>query len=130
MSTAQTQGSAGGGTGSVGVKQFTTTIGDYPERPVPAASDHFKSGFRSMKKSGVDYTWVNLAQDIDFEGGDVRDALRKVIRMVLEDGIRPAIGGIGGAGKVISLDKAPEVLIPGSERGVEDGNTLVVRVVE
>ncbi|KAL0066012.1 hypothetical protein AAF712_007002 [Marasmius tenuissimus] len=112
------------------VKQFTTTVGDFPERPVPSASDHFKSGIRSMRKTGVDYTWVNLAQDIDFEGGDVRDALKRVIRMALEDGVRPAVGGIGGAGRVISLDKAPEVLVAGSERGMEDGNTIVVRVVE
>ncbi|KAJ8085850.1 hypothetical protein PM082_004669 [Marasmius tenuissimus] len=117
-------------TQSGGVKQFTTTVGDFPERPVPSASDHFKSGIRSMRKTGVDYTWVNLAQDIDFEGGDVRDALKRVIRMALEDGVRPAVGGIGGAGRVISLDKAPEVLVAGSERGMEDGNTIVVRVVE
>ncbi|KAK1231062.1 hypothetical protein PQX77_005828 [Marasmius sp. AFHP31] len=112
--------------GGGGVKQFTTTVGDFPERPIPSASDHFKSGIRSMRKTGVDYTWVNLAQDIDFEGGDVRDALKRVIRMALEDGVRPNVG----VGNVISLDKAPEVFMAGSERGMEDGNTIVVRVVE
>ncbi|KAK1234148.1 hypothetical protein PQX77_002660 [Marasmius sp. AFHP31] len=112
--------------GGGGVKQFTTTVGDFPERPIPSASDHFKSGIRSMRKTGVEYTWVNLAQDIDFEGGDVRDALKRVIRMALEDGVRPNVG----VGNVISLDKAPEVFMAGSERGMEDGNTIVVRVVE
>ncbi|KAL0575362.1 hypothetical protein V5O48_006613 [Marasmius crinis-equi] len=116
--------------GGASAKQFITTVGDYPERPIPSASDYFKSGLRSMRKSGVDYTWVNVAQDIDYEGGDVRDALRKVLRMALEEGVRPACGGISSVGKVVSLEKTPDVLTPGSERGVEDGNTIVVRVVE
>ncbi|KAG7096523.1 hypothetical protein E1B28_003952 [Marasmius oreades] len=117
--------STGGSSGAV--KQFTTTIGDFPDRPVPSASDHFKSGIRSMRKSGVDYTWVSLAQDIDFEGGDIRDALKRVIRMALEEGVRPASGG---AGRVVGLERTPEVFITGGERGLEGGNTVVVRVVE
>lgn len=34
------------------VTQFTTLVGDTPSRPIPTAQDNFRSGFRSLKRTG------------------------------------------------------------------------------
>ncbi|KAJ7155365.1 hypothetical protein C8R43DRAFT_1126036 [Mycena crocata] len=91
--------------------------GDVPGRPVPSAKDNFRAGLRALrgnqgekggkkeasgsgKKKGceVGYAWVSAAQDVDWEGEDVRDGLGALIRMALEEGVRPVVeGGPGGA---------------------------------
>ena len=142
-----------------GRKQFTTLVGDVPGRAIPSAGDHFKAGLRSLrlrkggrsrsvsgsggqdegKGSGsgngngkVGYAWVSVAQDVDWEGEDVRESVGAVLRMTLDDGVRPWTGNVYGAGdgergKVVPFERAPEVFGDGGL--VQDGGTVVVKIV-
>ncbi|KAL0576273.1 hypothetical protein V5O48_005717 [Marasmius crinis-equi] len=112
------------------VKQFTTLVGDFPHRPVPSASDHFKSSLRSMKggdgngASRVAYSWISIDQDVDFEGGDVAVGISKVLSECTGGGeLRPFVGD----GRVVTFERAHEVFRP--DGGLEGGGTVVVRVV-
>ncbi|KAF7330851.1 hypothetical protein MVEN_02424500 [Mycena venus] len=134
-------------------KQFTTTVGDCPTRPVPTAKDNFRAGLRALKGgngsgisapdeekkkgskkekenkkekgSAVSYAWVSAAQDVDWEGEDVRDSLGAVVRMTLEEGVRPVVEG-----SAVPFERAGEVF-EGREGsgGVLRGGSVVVRVV-
>ncbi|KAJ7667543.1 hypothetical protein DFH06DRAFT_983356 [Mycena polygramma] len=154
-------------------KQFTTTVGDCPARPVPTAKDNFRAGLRALKgasasvsapkekekeekakksrfrskskssssgKNGgggghvVSYAWVSAAQDVDWEGEDVRDSLGGVVRMALEEGVRPVVEE--GVKAALPFERAPEVFEPARWRGgdggvgagVLRGGSVVVRV--
>ena len=140
--------------------QFTTLVGDAPNRVVASAGDNFRAGVRTLriggsgssvkyqdmpdlqdpldvlggsadgydgydglasKKAGkkkqrgdkaskakvttksakkktklkprtVNYTWVSLVSDIDWEGDGVCDTLRSVLQLAVEYGVRPAVG--------------------------------------
>ena len=127
--------------------QFTTLVGDAPDRVVASAGDNFKAGARALRIGGsgsgvknqdmhlqdpfdvlgdgenglglekeggdkpnrakvtakstkkarlklrrVNYSWVSLVSDIDWEGDGVCDTLRSVLRIAVEHGIRPSIG--------------------------------------
>ncbi|KAJ7499376.1 hypothetical protein FB451DRAFT_1428973 [Mycena latifolia] len=129
---------AAGGPGA-GRKQFTTTVGDAPARPVPTAKDNFRAGLRALrgsnqpqgakgaggKRSEVGYAWVSAAQDVDWEGADVRDALGAVLRLALaEGGVRPVVEAER------PFERAPEVFERGDGAGaVLRGGSVVVRVV-
>lgn len=89
-------------------------------------------------KRTVNYAWVSVAADVDYEGEDVRDSLGAVVRMVEEGWIKPWVGdgvdedGAGAGGKSVPFDKAPEVFRRGAEGPVgllKDGGTCVVRIV-
>ncbi|KAL0065692.1 hypothetical protein AAF712_007333 [Marasmius tenuissimus] len=115
---------------SHGVKQFTTIVGDFPLRPVPSASDHFKASLRSMKGADgngscrVAYSWVSVDQDVDFEGGDVAAGLAKLLGECTGSGeLRPFVGD----GRVVTFERAHEVFRV--DGGLEGGGTVVVRVV-
>jgi hypothetical protein len=125
---------------NIGVKQFTTLIGDFPGRAIPTAGDNFRAGLRSLnfgvggrsdgkKQDGgkVGYAWVSVAQDVDWEGEDVSETVGAVLRMSLEDGIRPWVGGKGE--RVMPFEKAPEVFVNGGRGMLGDGGTVVVKVV-
>ncbi|KAI0092524.1 hypothetical protein BDY19DRAFT_490111 [Irpex rosettiformis] len=97
-------------------------------------------GRPKAQKRTVNYAWVSVAADVDFEGEDVRDSLGEVVRMVEEGWIRPWVGGDeqndaeGGedVGKSVPFDKAPEVFRRGAEGPVgvlKEGGTCVVRIV-
>ncbi|KAJ6567341.1 hypothetical protein DFH09DRAFT_1314460 [Mycena vulgaris] len=137
-----------GGKGGRGRKQFTTTVGDCPARPVPTAKDNFRAGLRALKgsqgdkgkgekRSEVGYAWVSAAQDVDWEGEDVRDGLGAVLRLALEEGVRPGDAGVGvEAGeeeRTVPFERAPEVFEGreggGAGAGVRRGGCVVVRVV-
>ncbi|KAJ6463199.1 hypothetical protein C8R47DRAFT_992720 [Mycena vitilis] len=149
-------------------KQFTTTVGDCPARPVPTAKDNFRAGLRALKgasapappkekegkksrflpkssssskssskaKSGggaaahvVSYAWVSAAQDVDWEGEDVRDSLGGVVRMALEEGVRPVVEE--GVRAALPFERAVEVFECagiGIGAGVLRGGSVVVRV--
>ncbi|KAJ7265906.1 hypothetical protein B0H12DRAFT_1100067 [Mycena haematopus] len=134
-----------------GRKQFTTTVGDWPIRPVPTAKDNFRAGLRSLKggngvsttsgdgakpakkptkkeKAGttVSYAWVSAAQDVDWEGEDVRDSLGAVVRMTMEEGVRPVVEGAA-----VPFERACEVFEgrEGNSSGVLKGGNVFVRVV-
>jgi hypothetical protein len=134
-------------------KQFTTTVGDCPARPVPTAKDNFRAGLRALKgnaastsngtskkekennknkkgASAVSYAWVSVAQDVDWEGEDVRDSLGAVVSMALEEGIRPVVEGASlpfeRAGEVFE-ERRPNGASLGA--GVLRGGSVVVRVV-
>ncbi|KAF9004728.1 hypothetical protein BDQ17DRAFT_409585 [Cyathus striatus] len=144
--------------------QFTTLFGDVPERPIPTAGDHFRAGLRSLRfassganeitkfneeqdvpptpavtgKGKVGYAWVSVAQDVDWEGEDVRDSVAAVLRMALDGGVRPWVGPTpsllmrteedeeGDKARVVAFEKAPEVFVDGGR--LCDGGTVVVRV--
>lgn len=155
---------------------FTTLVGDVPERPIPTTSDHFRAGVRSRKggerhgsggggsggggggrggkekgKGGdgkVGYAWVCGAQDVDWEGEDVRNTLGGVLAECLKEGTATTVGGGGGVslsgkgsgsgnggrgvrpwvrerGSVVPLERAPEVF---GGKMLEEG-TCVVKIV-
>ncbi|KAI0699853.1 hypothetical protein BC835DRAFT_508071 [Cytidiella melzeri] len=85
-------------------------------------------------KRTVNYAWVSVAADVDYEGEDVRDSLGAVVRMVEEGWIKPWVGdrdGVDGV-KSVPFDKAPEVFRRGADGPVgllRDGGTCVVRIV-
>lgn len=138
-----------------GMGQFTTLVGDTPNRPIPTAADHFKAGLRSMKnthtpthrtqdgtsrqddvnvsrKGRVGYAWVSIAQDIDWEGEDVRDSLGAVLGLVGE-GVRPWVGenthiNTSASARVVPFERTPYVFVADGPLG--HGGTAVVKIVE
>lgn len=135
--------------------QFTTLVGDTPGRTIPSAGDHFRAGLRSLRfgerdkgkgahggggSGKVGYAWVNVAQDVDWEGEDVRESVRAVLRMAIEDGVRPWVHGDGGvrrgmgrsgereSERVIPFERAPEAL-GGPMDLLGSGGTVVVKIV-
>lgn len=111
------------GTAIRGMGQFTTVIGDNPERAIPSAGDLFRAGIRSLKfgnggtsssvsplekassssenmntrtsdskKGKVGYAWVNISQDVDWEGRDVGETIGLLVDLGLEYGIKPWVG--------------------------------------
>ncbi|KAF8898136.1 hypothetical protein CPB84DRAFT_1815732 [Gymnopilus junonius] len=113
-----------------GVGQFTTLVGDHPERTIPSAGDNFRAGLRSLRPVGgsttrVGYAWVSVAQDVDWEGDDVGETLRMVLRLALEDGVRPLVEDlVSGDGpdtpRTTPFERAPSV----------DGGTVVVKIAQ
>lgn len=129
-------------------KQFTTVVGDTPERAIPTAKDHFKAGMRSMK-SGPDvnpspppssastpnislrkknvhvgYSWISVGQDVDVDGEDIRDSLGCVLKM---EGVRPH----AVEENVLAFESAPKAFRrePLGNSGMLMGNgTAVVRI--
>ena len=138
-----------------GVAQFTTLVGDAPERPIPTAGDNFRAGIRSlrfgssdggggagsagnsvggtgngdeadMKGNKVGYAWVSVAQDVDWEGEDIGDTLRSVLRLALSDGVRPVIGRDADNLGVVPFERAPSVFV---DRGpLSHGGNVVVKI--
>jgi len=78
----------------------------------------------------VNYTWVSCLADVDFEGGDVRDAFATLLTMHTLQNLSPdallGLGGEYGAGRVLPFERAPEAF-GGSV--LEGGGTVVIRVV-
>ncbi|KAF8271734.1 hypothetical protein EI94DRAFT_1796846 [Lactarius quietus] len=144
---------------SRGPAQFTTIVGDAGSgKAVPTAQDHWRAGVRSLKramtvnrggsqapKGGrsslsssvqgatarmVGYAWVSCTADVDFHGGDVRDALAALVAMpALQHPPVDALLGLGGeygAGRVLPFERAPEAF---GGAMLEGGGTAVIRVV-
>ncbi|KAJ7067885.1 hypothetical protein C8F01DRAFT_1116108 [Mycena amicta] len=130
-------------------KMFTTTVGDAPGRPVPTAKDNFRAGLRAMRGEGgggtkkhktkknekaqckVSYAWVNAAQDVDWEGGDVRDGLAAVVRMALDSSSGPAVRPfVEEPGAALPFERAVEVFEGRTDMGagVRRGGCVVVKV--
>jgi hypothetical protein len=78
----------------------------------------------------VNYTWVPCDADVDFEGGDVRDALATLLESPALQNPSPdtllGLGGEYGAGRVLPFERAPEAF-GGSV--LEGGGTAVIRVI-
>ena len=131
--------------------QFTTLVGDDKERTIPSVQDHFKAGFRSVKRAmnaACGYAWISVAADIDGEGLDVRDALAGVVKWVEEtrgqvkpyvgdqETSSPAFGSEGRSetnimdqtGRVVVFENAPLVFAGGAKKLTCGGN-VVVKVV-
>ena len=147
-------------TPSRGPAQFTTIVGDAGSgKAVPTAQDHWRAGVRSLKRAmsvnrggrqspqgdrgsspsssvlgatarTVGYAWVSCTADVDFQGGDVRDALAALLAMpVLQYPPPDALMGLGGeygAGRVLPFERAPEAF---GGAMLEGGGTAVIRVV-
>jgi len=92
-----------------------------PTAPVTAAPTSMRT---------VHYTWVPCVADVDFEGGDVRDALATLLALpALQDPSPDVLLGLGGeygASRVLPFERAPEAF-GGSV--LEGGGTAVIRVV-
>ncbi len=78
----------------------------------------------------VNYTWVSCVADVDFEGGDVRDALATLLSMPALQNLSPdallGLGGEYGAGRVLPFERAPEAF-GGSV--LEGAGTAVIRII-
>ncbi|KAF5357689.1 hypothetical protein D9758_007481 [Tetrapyrgos nigripes] len=124
--------------------QFTTLFGDTPSRVIPTAGDHFRAGLRSMKNNhredeqdGSDkgkskgnvgkpgYAWVSIAQDVDWDGEDVRETIGAVMKMVLNEGVKPWVGDLS---RIVPFERTPELFVEGGP--FVDGGTAVVKIVE
>lgn len=105
---------------------------------------------KKIKPRAVNYTWVSLASDIDWEGDDVCDSLREVLKLAVDYGVRPVadqvdfpsslnasdkgkkkaafIGGesVDDEAKVIPFENTPELFVPGGK--LEYGGTVVSRI--
>ena len=140
-----------------GVGQFTTLVGDVPERAIPTAGDHFRAGLRSLRlgpsndanasngqsndaaKAGDDdlkgsgkvgYAWVSVAQDVDWEGEDVGETLGTVIRFALEGGVRPLVEDVDGGmlGRPRVVPFEKAPYVFVDNGPLGDGGTVVVKV--
>jgi NADPH:quinone reductase-like Zn-dependent oxidoreductase len=123
-----------------GVGQFTTLVGDVPERPIPTTADHFRAGLRSfgvesgvrngdegtttdMRGNKVEYAWVSVAQDVDWEGEDISETLSSVLRLALEERVRPVIGA---RYRIVPFEQAPYVFVDKGPLG--HGCNVVVKI--
>ncbi|TFK28709.1 hypothetical protein FA15DRAFT_584052 [Coprinopsis marcescibilis] len=102
-----------------GPGQFTTLVGDVPERTIPTAADNFRAGLRSLKfgtgssagggtagsgsregeepRGKVGYAWISVAQDVDWEGEGISETIGNVLRLAFEHGIKPTVPRISTA---------------------------------
>jgi len=98
-------------------------------------SFNFGTGGDAERGSGkVGYAWINLAQDVDWEGENVRETLRSVLRTAVQDDVRPWIGlseeeeteeqGV----RVVPFERATKAFIPGRGSLLAEGGTVVVKV--
>ncbi|KAJ4472029.1 hypothetical protein J3R30DRAFT_1020235 [Lentinula aciculospora] len=77
----------------------------------------------------VGYAWVNVAQDVDWEGEDVRDSLDAVIKMAMNEGVRPWVSGNDDVDeRVVPFERTPRTFIANGP--LSNGGTAVVKVVE
>jgi hypothetical protein len=123
-----------------GVGQFTTLVGDVPERPIPTTADNFRAGLRSfgvesgakngdegttadMKGNKVGYAWVSVAQDVDWEGEDISETLSSVLRLALEERVRPVIGA---RYRIVPFEQAPYAFVDKGPLG--HGCNVVVKI--
>ncbi|RXW23585.1 hypothetical protein EST38_g2270 [Candolleomyces aberdarensis] len=132
-----------------GIGQFTTLVGETPERIIPTTADNFRAGLRSLKfssgsggsvgeeKTKVGYAWISVAQDVDWEGDDVADSIGHVLRLALEHGVKPVVARASTRDEyspeyawqsgVIPFEKAPDIFING-DGPLSAGGTMVVKV--
>ena len=127
--------------------QFTTLVGDDRDRTIPSAQDHFKAGFRSMKRamnSACGYAWISVGAEIDGEGLDVRDALAGMVKWIegTRGQVKPYIetqatsssadstekSAMDSVERVVVFENAPLVFAGGAKRLACGGN-VVVKVV-
>ncbi|KAH9007136.1 hypothetical protein EDB86DRAFT_3114879 [Lactarius hatsudake] len=98
-----------------------------PRRSSPSSSI---LGTTAASTRTVGYAWVSCIADVDFEGGDVRDALAALLEMpALQHPPLEALMGLGGeygAGRVLPFERAPEAF---GGAMLEGGGTAVIRVV-
>jgi hypothetical protein len=109
----------------VGRSSSSKDRGRLPSSMAPAPATPTAAPMRT-----VNYTWVPCDADVDFEGGDVRDALATLLASpALQNPSPDALLGLGGeygAGRVLPFERAPEAF-GGSV--LEGGGTAVIRVV-
>ncbi|KAA1466061.1 hypothetical protein DENSPDRAFT_830805 [Dentipellis sp. KUC8613] len=81
-----------------------------------------------VKPRAVGYSWVSCVADVDFEGGDVREALGALVSMLEGGVLLPEVliaGPEYGRGRVLGLERATEAFDGGL---LDGGGTVVVRV--
>ena len=101
-----------------------------PSSPTAAVSAAVSPPPPPSRARTVDYTWVSCLADIDFEGGDVRDALAALVAMPALQYPSPdallGLGGEYGAARVLPFERAPEAF---AGAALDGGGSAVIRVV-
>lgn len=140
------------GVKKTGPGQFTTLVGEVPERVIPTTADNFRAGLRSLMFAGggagsasangeekvkVGYAWISVAQDVDWEGDDIATILGNTVRLALEHDCCPPVQRICVSDEyspeyewregVVPLDKTPDVFVNG-DSPLSSGGTIVVRI--
>ncbi|KAJ3766410.1 hypothetical protein FB446DRAFT_390679 [Lentinula raphanica] len=88
--------------------------------PRSSSSSNPSSKISKKTKIKINYAWISLGQDVDWEGEDVAGTLGEVVRVVLtrghegERGIRPWVGEHDGedtedGGRIVPFERAPEL---------------------
>ncbi|KAI0047284.1 hypothetical protein FA95DRAFT_1262649 [Auriscalpium vulgare] len=114
---------------AIGPGTTSTSSSSSSTSPSSESPPKEKKGRRKEKPRPVAYSWVSCVADVDFEGGDVREALGAVLGLVESGVVRldQLIGGaVYGAGRVLPFERAHEAF---GGAILEGGGTAVVRVV-
>ena len=69
------------------------------------------------------YAWVSVAQEVDWEGEDISETLSSVLRLALEEHVRPVIGGHN---RIVPFEQAPKVFVDNGPLG--HGCNVVVKI--
>jgi hypothetical protein len=117
----------GPGRSSSSKTRNSTSLVRSPSSPVvPARRTAVTSPSR---KRTANYTWVPCDADIDFEGGDVRDALGALLTIPALQHPSPdvllGLGGEYGAGRALPFERASEAF---GGAALEGGGSAVIRV--
>lgn len=71
----------------------TSTPKPKPKTKSKPKSKTKKRNNNRSRPRAVNYAWVNVISDVDWEGDGIRDTLGAVLRLALDHGIRPTVGG-------------------------------------
>ena len=135
-----------------GIGQFTTLVGEVPERVIPTTADSFRAGLRSLKLGGggssgedvngvktkVGYAWISVAQDVDWEGEDIAATIGNVVRLALEYNVTPVVKRPSTADEfpgpehqwqsgIMPLEKTPEIFVNG-DSPLCGGGTMAINI--
>jgi len=76
-----------------------------------------------MKGNKVGYAWVGVAQDVDWDGEDISETLGSVLRLALEEHVRPVVGAHY---RVVPFEQTPHVFVDKGPLG--HGCNVVVKI--
>ncbi|KAG9317112.1 hypothetical protein JVU11DRAFT_1303 [Chiua virens] len=116
--------------------QFTTLVGDTPDRVVSTAGDNFRAGVRALRLGGPKGPAPVRGQRVPRSHDDPRqgqeDAGETPAGQLHDKGKKRAMSALAGTieerllGKVVPFESTPDVFVPGE--GLERGGTVVSRV--
>ncbi|KAG2336570.1 hypothetical protein BDR05DRAFT_1005744 [Suillus weaverae] len=122
----------GDGKGTLQIHNDDAKFSQATVRPTSGKQD------RKMKPRTVNYAWVNVMSDVDWEGADVRDSLGAALAMAVEEALHMSKRGKGKMkavfsggdgktqGKVVLFENMPQAFVCGG--GLDHGGTVVSRI--